>query len=496
MRPVHIAALAAAALGCSDNPAATPDGAQLDAPGPRTVAGRNVVRNIINTATRSPVIVEDIPLDSTVVNQLLPDRTAMLVPVAADGTFSFVSEAPWRAELVTDGGMPVEYQLDTDKLDLAVRLAGRYDRPEVPANTTVSVNVTGAPGGGTALLASTGLWTQTFRSGGSNGNFTLDWRNAGSLSGTASLVDASLFDRVYYATVEGTGSSPQYQTLTSSCSSDITMTGGTATTITCGATPVTADRCIHLVAREGAETTRIANALVDAPPHVYFNGSWITYALPAPTIGPIAGLWLAYHIPGGSMTAPADVDRNINVGNPYPGHDVAVLMVAQKYRTFALGSASPTTLGATTVHYVRAQPDCTAPTEVSPVVAIPSLASIDGIRLLNDATSIGLDRTRLHTITFDLAVEGDVDYYTVRIIELSVSTANATVIAVRRAYITTERTVALDPAQLEVGKTYVIETGAVVAAPDAKSGDLRNTSFPTKPWAAATVMSAAFRIDE
>lgn len=493
MRPAHIAVLAVL-LGCSDKPTVTPD-ASVDGNGQRTVSGRDVVRNVINTATRTPVIVEDIPIRSLVVNQLLPDRTSVPVAVAPDGTFSFTAEGPWRAEVITDGGIPTEYQLSTDKLDLSLRVVGRYDRPAVPANTTLSVSVSGAPGGGTALIASTGLWTQSYRSGGSNGSFTIDWSNsAGTLSGDASLLDAAQYDRVFYATIEGTGS-PQYQALSSSCTSDVTMIGGGATQITCGATQIVADRCLHLVAPQGAETLRLTTATADGPAQPSYQAYWITQALPAPTLGPIAGLWIAYDIPGAGTTQPADIDRDINFGNPYPGHDIAVLMAATKSRTFSLGAAAPTTLGATTVHYVRAQPDCTTPTEIPQVVAIPSFASIDGIRLTSDAMTITLDRTRLHRITFDIAAEGDADYYSVRIIEISISTDNKTTLSIRRVYVTTEREVVLDPAMLEVGRTYVIETNAVIGNPDAKSGDFRNWSFPATPQAGASVMSAAFRVD-
>lgn len=496
MRLADIAVFAALVACNRDHPTEPfPDGMLGDS-STRVVTGRGVVRDVINTATRSPVVVEDVSPQSLEVIRLDGIDGAEPVAVAADGTFQFEATGPWRASVAFDGGAAVEYQLAGDRLDLAQPIAGRYERAAVPAGTTLNVSVTGAPGGGTAMVATTGLWTQTFRSGGSNGNFTIDWTNAGTLSGAASLLDAAKYDRVYYATVEAAGSSPQYQTLTSSCTSDITMTGGSANPLTCGAMPLALDRCVHLVAHEAAETTRIGNASVGTPALPNYSAYWIAFAMPAPTLGPVGALWLAYHIPAPSTTQPADVDREIKFGNPYPGHDIGAVMVAQKYRTFALGTAAATTLGAVTVHYVKAQADCTTPTEIPQSVEIPTVASIDGIRLGNDAMSLGLDRTRLHTITFDIAAPGDADYYSVRLIEVGVSAANATTLTIRRVYITTERKVLLDPDLLEVGKTYVIDTEAVVAHPDATSGDFRTWGFPAAPYALSSVMSAAFRIDE
>ena len=64
------------------------------------------------------------------------------------------------------------------------------------------------------------------RNGGSNGNFSVDWTMAGSLSGAIGLLDASLNDRIYYTVQDQVGDTPKYTAFTAECTADVTMTAG------------------------------------------------------------------------------------------------------------------------------------------------------------------------------------------------------------------------------------------------------------------------------
>ncbi len=470
-----------------------PDGAVGDGDATTvTITGRDVARDVrCIDATRVPSVIDE-PFQTLDATAIAADGTTTSVPVAADGTFSFTAPAGARYRLSTtaDGGGTVEYQLAAPMLDIGARIVGRYPRTAAPAGTTLTASITGnVPGGGYALIGSVGLWNLVIRTSGNNQSFTVPWTQAVSLSGTVGLIDASAYDRVYWLAADVAGAAPQYYTLTNACSEDFTMVAGTANTLTCAAAPVTQDHCVHVTAHVVDEAARLAAA---APANFTTQGwAWQLFAIPAPALGPIGGLSVAYY-PSNGM--PTDVDRDVTFGVPFPGHDVALQLQLLRGRTLALGSAQATTIYANTTHLVKPAGDCTTPSVIAGSIAIPTQPALDGVGLSADHTELSLDRTRQHALTWDVAAAGTHDYWAVRLFELTAPN-NQTELDVRGSWVTDITSLVVDPAVFIAGSTYLIEVEGVSAYANAAGGDFRTPSYPASPYAVSSILSGTFVVD-
>lgn len=118
------------------------------------------------------------------------------VTTSPDGTFSFSTPSrddAYRLTVLTAfADYPVSLEDTVDSLELQPPLYGRFDRV---APTTAAIQIAVSPAAGpseTDALASTGLRTFT-----RNPPALLEWRNAGSLSGSLGLLDEQL-DRLHY----------------------------------------------------------------------------------------------------------------------------------------------------------------------------------------------------------------------------------------------------------------------------------------------------------
>lgn len=481
--PSVVTVLALAA--CGGHHGSSPDSGGDGPPGPAmTVTARELLRDVrSNDATHVPVTADQ-PMPGLAV-QLLDDAgTASDVAVGSDGTFSFQAApgAPYRLAVQSEIQLqPVEYLLDASALDLAPTLVGHYPRAIAPPGTTLTANVAAAPATGLAVIASIGLWTQIVRSTGTNGAFTVDWSQAGSVSGPMGLLDASAFDRAYWTNLDGVGS---YYATTAACSEDFTMVAGTDNTLSCTAAAVPFDRCTHVVAHADAETMRLAAAAPTSYAAPFWR--WVLFAVPAPALGPIGGLTLAYY----TYTS-GDLDLPVTFGNPFPGHDVSLAMQHFRSRTIALPGAAELTIYASTQHFVRPAGDCTTASETSGSIAIPTTPVLDGVTLADDGVELALDRTAQHVVTWDVASPGSTDYWAVRLYTVA-APANQTTLALARSWITEHHAVTIDPGVFVKGATYLIEIDAVTGYPGAAHGDFRTTSYPAATYAVSSIPSGTF----
>lgn len=491
MRALALLAVVAACHGHAATPPDAPPDAAPDAPG-LAITGTELVRQISNDANHMPVITE-LPRHAISVVQLLPDGMRAPVAVGAGGTFAFRSPtAALRLEVTRDGGAPLEYQLAATHLDFAEGVAGRYDRTAPTAGTALSVMTTGANAGG-AVVDTTGLWTQTSPPKNANGAmFTLDWTKATALSGPIGLVDATANDRAwiaYFNSVTG-----GYVALDEACSADLTMTAGATTNASCASVALPLDRCVQAMIDDADEYQRLVTALPAALG--YTGGSWLWYvaAVPEPQLGPIGALWLAF---GGSQNAPTtNLAQPIAYADPFPGHTPVLESTVYVARSLKLpGTTMGYPLYASTAEVVAPTASCPTPTAVTGTVAIAAPPALDGLALDHDGVAAAIDRSQPHAITWDLAADGAVDTWTVRLFQATAS-GNQTQLALQRTYVTTARAVAIDPAELAPGGTYVVELDAYQAYPNAASGDFRTFGFPATPYASSTTWSGSFVVTE
>ena len=483
--------LGLALAACKGRPAATPDAgpdAAPDAPS-YAITGRELVRQIANDAQHEPAVT-DVPRHTVTITQLLPGGSTAPVTVGADGSFAFASPtAQLRLAVVRDGGVPAEYQLTATQLDFAEASAGRYDRVAPGVGTALVVATTGSTAG-TAVVDTTGLWTQTTQPPGSSSNFTLDWTRADALSGPPGLLDAGANDRVYVTYFNNVAGG--YVAMNEACSADVTMTSGAAAMAACASAPLTLDRCVHLQAKVVAEDQRLAAALPASTPYTSAGVSWVVGALPAPQVDPVGGLRLAY---GGVQTAPStDIDQDIAFANPFPGHAAAVAVQVARTRSFALPGAGPTSLTAKTLEIVAPAADCTTPTVVMDDVGIAAPPVLDGLALDHDGVTAALDRTRPHALAWGLGASGGADTWVVYLYAAT-APAGQTQLALQRVFVAAEPAVELDAADLPAG-TYLFRVDGYELYPHAVDGDFRTLRFPAAPFAQSSVWSGSFVVTD
>ncbi|HUS32216.1 MAG TPA: hypothetical protein VMZ53_27135 [Kofleriaceae bacterium] len=496
VRHVALVALTVVAACGDDSGQGQPADASVDVAvdaAPRQIVAHAVVRQIVNDASRSPVAGPEVLYKMSSAAQRTGERMDVTLPIGAAGDIGFATlDDRYRLSVALDTTTPTEFQMRATQLELSGRFVGRYDRTPPVAGTTLAATITNAPGTGTAVITSTGVWTQTGRSGGTNGSFTIDWSTqAASLGGPIGLLDAAQNDRAYYIVLDVTGTAPQYAAISSSCSADITMTAGAPTAFTCTAAPLAQSSCMHAQLHFAGETARITAITGSLYPN-YFN-NWLLQATATPSTGITSALLLAYQVPLASTTPSVDLDRNFTFGNPYPGTTPVLLMNTGKSRSFALPGTNAMNISATVNVYLPAAPDCATVTEgPTGFVAIPSLPRLDGVHLDSDAVTIGL-ASKLHTLTWDVASPGAADYWLVRVHRAIINGSNSTRLSVVRSYVTLDHDVVLDPADFTVGQTYFIEVQAVTGVPKAAMGDFREYTFP---YATSSIFSSAFRITE
>jgi hypothetical protein len=478
--------LVAAALAACGGSAATPDAPIADAPPVdafATVTGRIRVQDLRNGTDHLP-LVDDRAFTTLAMRVRGDDGTWTDVAPGTDDSFSFAlpESRGYGLELAPDGARSYELQVGLAHLDLAHAYGTRYERTPVPAGTTLAISLTGAPGTGNAIIYSTGVWAALGRANGTNASFSLDWTPA------LGLLDASANDRAYAAVMDNVGT-PVYQTLTYACSADVTMTGGTATPLACALSPLPLERCLHLRAHFPEESTRLAAAL---PAGIAYTKtySWNIFGAPSTSLGATAVL----PVSGAGYTnfPPTLLDRDQTTYSvPFAGHTPVVAMTMQAYRSLVLaGTTSGPQISVLTQHFALAAADCSTPTEMIGTVALAGVPVLAGNTLDHDGVSFMVDRTRDLDLTWPIAASGRADFWQATLFTLTPQ-AGATKLGVQRSWIVLTPHVAINPAELAPGTSYIVQLVAYQGYPDAPGGDLRTQTFP---WATGQQWSGIFTV--
>lgn len=464
-----------------------------------TVHGTYTTRRVLNSETRLPHLSDDQPAGrpppSTFV--ALDDGKRMMLVWNADDTFYFDREQLAQTyRIVIPGNYPaatIEYQLAGATPQLVDREWGRGAalRATVDAGTTVQYSFATAPVSpftGFLVLDSSGIWTQTgiatvSGSPPTNESFAFDWSGAAALpdSEALGLLDTLYNDRLYYVLYALSGTTYR---LSNYRFDDVTMKDAATTTI--ANQPLYAvqnDTCVLVAAPRAQEIARITQAgYVAASPAI---GTWRLLAIPVLTMGPTVAFPLTFD------TGTADFRASpIAFGTPFAGYDLALFMqVVASHPVTAPGAAMPALLSYGSDQYIL--PQATSPADCAmqdssmfPSVQLPVAPLLDGFPLQRDQP-IQLDRSRLAKLTWTTTQQGaQPQLFRARLFEVAADASQATVLREHAIWYTTNMTpdgapqVLVDPALLEMGKSYVIEIADLVGLPDAQQGDLASLSYP------------------
>jgi hypothetical protein len=411
-------------------------------------------------------------------------------PVALDprsGAFSFVMDdpsQPYRLRVATPQSVQ-DLELAARELVLVDRVAGRPTRV-APTSYTIDVQLASAVG--TAVLYSTGLWTQSAPSVAANSTtYAYNWASASSVSGPLGLLDATRNDALYYTEIGVLGSGAQaYDAITSFGGPFlVTMANGGATTLSGPVNPVTPNACVHLIAQGDVEHHRITAALPRA--YAQANADWQIDKTPIAAMSPLATTWLAIAGQQNGTAAPiADLDMQPQYFDGLPGDEVATVGVVEFF-SFQLPTALPSPLGAI-ANASRAFVSVGATTPVTcasnfTVVAttvglVGTSGTLDSAALpAADNTPVPLDLSRPITATWSLAALGPVDFTTVSVFALTSDQGTTTPHLVGRVDVAGTSAI-LDPSWFALGGTYALQYATRRGYPNASAGDFSTIAYP------------------
>lgn len=455
-------------LGLSD-PAPLPDGAVA-----LPVHGQHHVVGYLNDMTGTP-LPEDVAFEAVTGSVIHADSSIETLALDDNGNFAFVADQlPYRLVFVDDGATPLEYQLTSQTIDLGVPVMRRYPMQPTPPATRLDLAMVNEQPGGSPLVQSTGLWASLSPSGQSQSELLVDWGTA-----YTGLLDASEYDALYVTMMASSGNG--YTSITSACTTNVTLVGGTTTFGECDLAPTLPDHCTRVVSPGAAEIERLVGAVADGPEYRDATSGW--QLLAAPLGDPRAwGLRLAYDDSG----TVHDADVQVEYTDPFNGHLALAALSTAVSRPVGV-----TNVYATTTHFARAQDSCSSPTQIMSAVAIAGMPTLGGTQLVRDDLVVGLPASGLAELTWPIASPGTVDFYSVELFEIDLATGAFTGV---RNYMTVEPHVAIDPALFAASTHYVVLIFAFAGYPDASTGNLTRIGFPEIGYATSAVTSGTFTV--
>jgi hypothetical protein len=482
------------ASGCDlvflDRPA--PPGIDAPITEPSIVTGRYLRRTVVNDASYFPIAIDE-PMTEGISRVTLEDGTRPELTMHPDGRFSFERGSPDQPYRLFAGSL--EYQLAASHLELVDPQWGRIDRDIAAPGTTLTYQVQGVSDViGKAYVQTTGLWTQT-QTPALNTQFTIAWDQAGSLWGERGLLRADRHDRAYYTLHELVTSLPSaspHYAIVGYRIDEVTMTSSQDTLVTGTISYPPRDRCVRIAGAQKTEMDRMIAAGYGTVSD--YTANWVVNAVPRLDVGPGGGLNTAYMTAAGASIV--NTNEDVVVMNPFNGHALVVTTtVYLRKPVTGPGATSSHDLSQISQHWVPATEGCTAPSTVGGVVAVPLSPSLDSRALVTDDTAISIDRTALVPLTWSLT-SGSVDRYVLILFELGASTEAETVgqttLVARAGWVTVAPSVAIDPALLVTGKSYLFAVVAEVGFAGAAAGDFGTIGYP---HGQAVIHTPSFRIE-
>jgi hypothetical protein len=482
-RVIVVVVVVAAAAGCEAvfevSPVRATDAA-IDGPAlPRMVTGHLRLDYSMNDSGFVPVVASQIFPAAQVTLAIVHDDGSTTPATYDDttGAFTFVAPAPYRLRVATPFGHG-DLELAASSLELVDRIAGRPTRTPVTLPTTIVFQLGMATG--TAVIYTTGLWTQTTTNVVDTGDFSFRWDGATSVSGPLGLIDASQRDVVYIAEVTTlVADGRAYTAITElAASAGVTLTDGSTYTLPGGMTAEPGSQCVHVISVMGTEQQRITSALPNS--YIQSNANWQLSAVPSQAQGPVGAMWVAILAQQGSLT---DVDMKPSFFNPFPGDLLASINVSDDFM-IQLPGATPATVSVATTTYLPATQTALATCPgnfvfLQPSIALAGSPTIGATRLTTDGQSVPLDLSRSIPITWGLAAAGPVDYTSIKVFEVAKEGSPlATTLHDVGVIITPTSSAHVDASWFVPGNAYVLQFATHTGVPNAASGDFATLAYP------------------
>lgn len=456
-------------------------GSAFVADGPAaTVSVRLEYRHVYNTFEGVPFATDAAPYAQSQILAVEATHAGVPVDVAADfatGTFTFEADPSARYRLVIRYASGTVAELQSRQRELRVTDI-YYSRPVGldAVQSTIGITLVGGNSAAELIVATTGIFTNT-RLQPSAGTYTLEWNR--------SAIETAENDRIYFAQEFVTGpTEARYRVLEKifSPASYAMSNGVSSETITLA--PIDRTACTRIEAARTAEAARVAAAY---PAYPTASTGWILYAVAEPLLGIDATAFLA----ASATPDLAHEQFDVVFGQPYPGHTVMALLLANRTRTFEHGGRQfAVSVGSR--QFVAASSssasDCARSTVLPGTrVALPTGFTLGEVALDRDDLELAIAAPEL-----ELAwTGGEADYYTVVLHELVGGTGVPSIGPGLRSYRTTEPAATIGSDVLETGHTYVFEVQARLGHPDAAEGDLTSYQYP---YEMAIGMSSAFTV--
>jgi hypothetical protein len=464
---------------------------------PSEVTVAHEVREVRNGADGKPVTA--VIADPRFFDVVLPDGSVPSLVTRSDGTVTFDRKSEtdvYRLAVRQPDDNVIEYQLATPRVTIVESVIGRNDRAP-PSPFDVVQTVPNAPANTVSYLVTTGLWTETPHTAGgttaTNVSFRFRWANARRKFGVPGMLVAASGDRAY-----GTTSSfklakrgAPYFGLTHACEHAFGSFGALSdANLQCNVMPVPVAGCLHLKTDFTGELARIAGVLSPIE-HPSKSSGWFLGAAPAVTLAPQVTLDLASRFTFTPTAMPAtESDDEFVYTNPFPGHEVVVMLTAFHERPFTHPAAtSHMNLSTGSRYWSAPAPACDTPEPAPALVAIPHAVAIDETPLDEEGRLVELVPGREIAVRWS-DTDGDVEFYRVVLHEVTEFLTFTTRVP-RRTYVVTDRAVVVDPSLLEPNKIYVIEIEAHAGAPGARDGEFGTYGLP---YATGTGWSSTFRV--
>jgi len=232
---------------------------------------------------------------------------------------------PYRL-VVTLDGVATEYQHTASRLELVESIAGRLDRAPVTVPTTIRFRYLQVAMG-TVVIASTGIWTQTF-TGNSGTNLDFNWLTSMPTAGSAGrgLLDSGKNDRLYFT--EMTNQAGGYTAIAALGAAALVQVDGVTSMVSMGLGSVALDTCRHVLVRNADEYTRLTTTVPGA--FTSNLASWGIFALPAADKTGFTGALLV------SLGSQANVNADVvaTFSDPFVGTSlIARQSIAATYTT-------------------------------------------------------------------------------------------------------------------------------------------------------------------
>lgn len=460
------------------------------------VEGSILHRYTVNDATYAPQVVERVvPRDQLPISVTLEDGTRPVVDYRDDGTFSFARDAPdqsYRLVFATDT-LRAEIVSSTATLRTGFLTGGRLDRRPIGPHKIELMFPIQSAAGSSATITSTGVYTNT-TTGVYGPDVSWDFRLANPAPGSVTgLLDASENDRIYALELEsivGYGS-PTFSRIRALTAASVTMVAGGTTRLDTPA-PVTPNSCVHVIAPNASETTRMINAVTRD--YTSTASNWIVYSAPAPgQLGFSGELYPAIC----GITGTPDLDISPEYHDPYPGTTPLIESAVAAYYPVELPGSMPNNYATVIRRYdlaERGQPGACnpTPTVLTASVGIPGEHAVDGQRLESDNQLVSIDLGRPVELSWSVVDPGPVDFFSVTLQELVDVGGVTSGVARWSATVQGQTQVTIEPELVEPGHTYIVGVVAWTGRPGASIGDFLTFQYP---MAISTVWSRTFTVE-